>query len=274
MSKSLLLACLVLAASPAFAQAIDDYSEQAIRQRARNAEIDHQRDQISDQQMQMQQQQRDIDEMKRQQQQQTQQIQLEAAGQRLRQTFEESVSTKDMNDMANGNSVQLSIARKTRSESYAEYNKGNQYCGVTGEMKPSNYHCSAEAFPYFLKAANHGNVKAMSMIGFMYEKGDGFQQDNFKAAQWYRRAAEQGDPQAQIDLGMMYENGKGVPLDYVQAQMWYTISYSLDNNGAQIYRDYLAAKMNPAQLAESQRLANEWKPLNLRAVSDAPNIDR
>ena len=58
----------------------------------------------------------------------------------------------------------------------------------------------------------------------------------------------------------MYANGQGVPQDYVQAHMWYNLAgASGDAEGAK-NRDLIAQKMTPAQVAEAQRLAREWKP--------------
>ncbi len=47
--------------------------------------------------------------------------------------------------------------------------------------------------------------------------------------------------------------------------MWYNLAASRHRPGAYRdiavkYRDILAAKMTPAQIAEAQRLAQEWKP--------------
>jgi TPR repeat protein len=92
-------------------------------------------------------------------------------------------------------------------------------------------------------------------------------QDFAVAASWYRKAADQGACLSQGALGLMYKEGQGVPQDYVQAYMWLTLAAShcdasekglIDAAGAE--RDKLAAKMTPAQAAEAQRLAHEWKP--------------
>ncbi len=63
----------------------------------------------------------------------------------------------------------------------------------------------------------------------------------------------------------MYEQGQGVPQDYVQAHMWFNLAASRSPPGADHAkavknRDILAAKMTPAQIAEAQRMAREWKP--------------
>ena len=80
---------------------------------------------------------------------------------------------------------------------------------------------------------------------------------------WYGKAADQGNAEAQFDLGRMYEKGQGVPQDYLYAHMWFNLAaagFSAWDKRAVNGRDALAAKMTPAQIAEAQRLAREWKP--------------
>ena len=48
--------------------------------------------------------------------------------------------------------------------------------------------------------------------------------------------------------------------DYVLAHMWYNLAAAQDAGVAAKNRDRVAAKMTPAQIAEAQRLAREWKP--------------
>lgn len=77
---------------------------------------------------------------------------------------------------------------------------------------------------------------------------------------WYRKAAEQGNAGAQANLGLMYERGQGVPQDYAQAHMWLNLAASRAHTAAATKRDEVAAQMTPAQIAEAQKLAREWKP--------------
>jgi uncharacterized protein len=58
----------------------------------------------------------------------------------------------------------------------------------------------------------------------------------------------------------MYAIGKGVPQDYVIAHMWLNLAAVDGDKDAAEGRDTLAAKMTPAQIAEAQKLAREWKP--------------
>ena len=104
--------------------------------------------------------------------------------------------------------------------------------------------------------AEQGDAGAQLNLGFMYDNGYGVPQDYNEAIKWYRRAAEQGNDRAQYNLGLMYDVGYGVPQNFVRAHMWYDIA------GVEVaisYRDYVAREMTPAQIAEAQKLAREWK---------------
>ncbi len=79
----------------------------------------------------------------------------------------------------------------------------------------------------------------------------------------YAKAAEQGHPNAQFILGLMYERGIDVPQDYVEAHKWINLAAAQEfirQEGAVKAREMVARKMTPAQIAEAQRLAREWKP--------------
>ncbi len=84
--------------------------------------------------------------------------------------------------------------------------------------------------------------------------------DYATALKEWRSLAEQGDAAAQYNLGVMYREGQGVPQDDVQAHMWFNLSAAHGMESARTLRDKLAEKMTPAQLADAQRLALEWKP--------------
>jgi TPR repeat protein len=101
----------------------------------------------------------------------------------------------------------------------------------------------------------------------MYYNGEGVPQDYEEAIKWYRKAADQGDASAQFNLGVSYEYGKGVPQDYVQAHKWanlaaarFLASQTEFRANAVKLRDFIAEKMTPAQIAEAQKQAREWKP--------------
>ncbi len=113
--------------------------------------------------------------------------------------------------------------------------------------------------------AEQGNTSAQNNLGVMYAEGRGVPQDYAEAVRWYRLAAEQGDAGAQNNLGIMYDTGEGVTQDNVQAHMWYNLAAGRlppgeDRDRATRSRDEAVLRMTPAQRAEAQRLAREWKP--------------
>jgi uncharacterized protein len=122
--------------------------------------------------------------------------------------------------------------------------------------------------------ADQGNPQAQVVVGLMYAQGSGVLQDQIEAFKWFRKAADQGYATAQLMLCGVYSTGDAsVPQDYVAAHMWCNLAASrvshsknemLDANellnAAVKKRDELASKMTPAQIAEAQGLAREWKP--------------
>ena len=73
-------------------------------------------------------------------------------------------------------------------------------------------------------------------------------------------AADQGLSLAQRNLGRHYARGDGVPQDFVQAYMWLNLSAAQGDSEAKKSIDELTEHMTPAQVAEAQRLAKDWKP--------------
>jgi TPR repeat protein len=125
----------------------------------------------------------------------------------------------------------------------------------------------AEAMKWFRKAANQGDAVGQYYIGLMYYNGKTVRQNYAEAMKWFRKAANQGDADAQYSLGLMYGTGKGVPQDDVLAYMWLNLASSRFSASekerrekAEKNRDIAASKMTPAQIAEAQKLAREWKP--------------
>jgi TPR repeat protein len=60
----------------------------------------------------------------------------------------------------------------------------------------------------------------------------------------------------------MYEHGYGVPKDPVMARMWLNLAVSRapSLSMAVKLRNEVAAKMTPAQIAEAERLTEQWEP--------------
>jgi uncharacterized protein len=119
------------------------------------------------------------------------------------------------------------------------------------------------------KDADQGSPLAQYVLGALYQLGEVVPQDDSEAVKWFSRAADQGLTVAQFALGGMDAFGHGVPGDIVRAHMWLDLSAARTAQiegaqklarDAQELRDTLARKMTPAQIAEAQHLAREWKP--------------
>ena len=116
----------------------------------------------------------------------------------------------------------------------------------------------------FRPLAEKGNVGAQVNLANLYAlQGEGVYAK--EAALWYRKAAEQGHARSQSNLGALYSAGQGVPRDYVQAHMWFNLAASREDerhvrDSIVKNRDRVAKLMTLAQIAEAQRLAQDWKP--------------
>ncbi len=115
-----------------------------------------------------------------------------------------------------------------------------------------------------LRAAERGDARAQTQLGFMHEYGRGVPQDYVIAAWWYRRAAEQGEPTAQHLLGLLYDKGLGVPVDYIEAHKWLNLAagraYASNRDYYIRMRNAIASKMDRPEINAAQRRARYWFP--------------
>jgi uncharacterized protein len=176
--------------------------------------------------------------------------------------IDEGLAAYDRSDYATAYREFLPLAQQGDAE--AQLYLGMLY--QEGNGIPQDY---AEAAKWYRRAAEQGKVLAQWALAALYNDGHGVPQDYTEAANWYRKAADQGCFPCQFNLGLMYAKGQGVPQDYVLAHLWFNLAAShLPPGGptkkthekAVQGRDLVAAKMTPAQIAEAQRLAREWKP--------------
>jgi hypothetical protein len=116
--------------------------------------------------------------------------------------------------------------------------------------------------------AERGDAKQQNILACTYAYAYGSGKDLAEAAKCYRQAADQGLSTAQFNLGRAYYNGLGLVQDHVQAYMWISLASPHANvNDGKRYAaicDRVAAKMNPTQIAEAQRLARQWKPFDAK----------
>jgi len=145
-------------------------------------------------------------------------------------------------------------------------------CGAKEEPEPQTFVATdgeedafqtavfAEQRERWRALAEQGDAQSQRQLGMMYYLGQGIETDYAVAYEWFVKAANQGDDIAQMTLGVMNREGQGVPKDYVRAHMWFSISAQQGNRNAGIHLEGLAPLMTPEQIAEAERLAEEWKP--------------
>lgn len=141
--------------------------------------------------------------------------------------------------------VALPIAASDLKTGVDAFDKGD-YATALRELKP---------------LAEKGQSVAQVTLGLMYYQANGVAQDLHEALKWFLRAADQGEEMAQLSLGFLYAAGQGVDRDFVQAYMRLSLCLADPNVGANCRknRELVSHQMTPAQIAEGQRLAADWK---------------
>jgi hypothetical protein len=124
-------------------------------------------------------------------------------------------------------------------------------------------------------AATTGDALAQYNLALAYLRGEAIQKDATAATELLRSAARQNFQGAMYNLGVLFLKGEDVPKDFVQSYMWFelTATWKSGSDGdrpigemaelgerASDTKRMLSAHMTPAQIAEAQRLASEWKP--------------
>ena len=142
-----------------------------------------------------------------------------------------------------------------QGDALAQYNLGMLY--RKGRGVPQD---DVQARQWYAKAAAQGQAKAQFNLGTLYFNGEGVPKDYPQALRWFRLAADQGEAVAQTKIAIMYDEGQGVSQDIVQAYKWYSLAATNGDKPAPQLRDSIAKQMTPAQIAEGQKLALEWKP--------------
>lgn len=117
---------------------------------------------------------------------------------------------------------------------------------------------SKEAVKYYQLAAVQGFADAQNNLGVMYDQADGVDTDYKEAMKWYLLAAERGNRDAPNNIGVLHMIGLGVPRSFAKAHTWFTIAGARDSEAIS-NKNFVKRRLSPEQLAESQRLASEWR---------------
>lgn len=107
-----------------------------------------------------------------------------------------------------------------------------------------------ETLQTLMDKARHGDEQAQVDLAKRYEEGEGVDQSDSKAAEWFQVAANQGQAEAQYYLGWMYANGYGLPQDRVQAMIWFERSAAQGNKDAADLKMATMREMSAEELAD------------------------
>lgn len=114
----------------------------------------------------------------------------------------------------------------------------------------------AQAFAEFSQLADGGDPMATLWVGYLYEQGEGTQQDYGEAMRHYRMAADLGVPEANQYVANLYYAGLGVERDLVEAVRWYRKGAVRDNADSQYSLGYMYE--NGEGAPRDLRAARRW----------------
>lgn len=89
---------------------------------------------------------------------------------------------------------------------------------ITGEGVKKN---EEEGVKWVRRAAEQDHLRAMHVMGSLFEEGVGVSQDLAKSVEWYEKSAEMGFALAQFSVGIAYDLGRGVEVNKTTAAEWF-----------------------------------------------------
>jgi TPR repeat protein len=131
------------------------------------------------------------------------------------------------------------------------------WLAVEGYGMPQDPHMAAY---WYWQAADNGHPEAQFNLGLLYSSGKGVKRDAEQAARWISAAAAQGYASAQSALGERFAAGNGVNKDDKRAYFWLTLAFLRGDKSGEKLRSAEAAKLSPADVAQQDRTAQNWKP--------------
>jgi GAF domain-containing protein len=109
--------------------------------------------------------------------------------------------------------------------------------------------------------AESGNPAAENALGRRYFQGDeinGIRKDEKEAFHWFSSAAEHGNLKAQSKIGFLYRSGRGVPPDLNRAYFWSIVASARGDEVNKNLATLLSSGMPRAQSAAIENQANAW----------------
>ena len=95
--------------------------------------------------------------------------------------------------------------------------------------------------------------------------------NRLEAAKWLLAAAEQGWPRAQVKLAEVYADAPDISGSHAAAGGWFLLA-ALGLHGVHLHRarsgyERIASRLNPAQIDQARRFAQDWTSKRLRPAA-------
>ena len=111
------------------------------------------------------------------------------------------------------------------------------------------------------RMAVNGDAAAENALGRRYFEGDeknGIPQNEAEAFSWFNRAAEDGNLAAQSKLASLYWSGRGVPKDLGKGYFWAVLARARGDEAAKELATILGSELSRTQAANLELQANIW----------------
>jgi hypothetical protein len=95
-----------------------------------------------------------------------------------------------------------------------------------------------------------------------------------EAFRWFAKAAEQGNVSAQFRLGSFYWGGRGVPQNLNEAYFWIVLARAGGDNNSKALATVLASHMTRAQAIAIEQQAGAWLQRHSSASGSQPSSRR
>ncbi|HEX4783980.1 MAG TPA: GAF domain-containing protein [Candidatus Sulfotelmatobacter sp.] len=132
---------------------------------------------------------------------------------------------------------------------------------------PTTPAMEAASFELMRQLAQDGDPVAEYALGLRYFQGDeknALARDEKQAFRWFSRAAEHGNLAAQAKLGFLYWGGRGVPKDLNQAYFWTVLARARGDQENKDLAAVLASGMTRSQAAAIEQQADLWLQQHMR----------
>jgi hypothetical protein len=131
------------------------------------------------------------------------------------------------------------------------------WLSVEGYGMPQDYQ---QAAYWYRQAADNGHPEAQYNLARLYAGGKGVKRDEVQAERWVSSSASQGYAPAMADLGKRFATGNGAAQNGQRAYFWLTLAFLHGDKSEEKLRSAEAAKLKPAEVADEEHAAQNWKP--------------